>query len=180
MKQIILTYLVIIFTLTASFSQGVGIGLSGAYNFQTESFGAGVRLNVKPSNTVRIVPQVTYYPSFNKIHDLYLGLGLEINLFRIKRLSFYILGQGAYNAWLNYDEYNMKDAQTSNWALDLGGGITTNKGCFRPLLEYKYNVKWKETSLHLGLLFVFGCGSDSGYKSVRKMRRRAVSCPAYN
>ncbi len=180
MRKIILVYFFIALTSQMSFSEGVGIGASGIYNFQTESFGVGLRLNIKPSNAFRVVPQVSYYPSFNKIHDLYLGVGIEVNLFKIKRFNFYALGYGGYNSWLNWEEYNMKGAKKANWAGEFGGGIVTNKGCLRPFIEYKYNLKWRETNLHLGVLFVFGCGRNSAYKNVRKMRRRAVSCPAYN
>ena len=43
------------------FSQNTGIGLSGLYNVQTESFGAGARVILFPDNVVSLTPQFSYY-----------------------------------------------------------------------------------------------------------------------
>jgi hypothetical protein len=178
MKRIF--YIWIFLFLSISFnakSEGIGIGISTMYNFQTESFGAGFRFNFKPSNLFRVIPQAAYYPSFNKIHEYYAGLGLEINLFKIKKYNFYMLGQAGYNGWLNANESLMTGAKASNFVIEGGAGIVKNKGCVRPFLEYRYNGNWKETNLKLGLLFVFGCKKNAFGRS--RGKRKAVSCPAY-
>lgn len=162
-------------------ADGVGVGLSAIYNLQTESFGAGFRLNFKPMNTVRIIPQIAYYPSFNKINEYYAGLGLEIDLFRIKKYSFYILGHGAYNSWLNAESSLMKGAEADNWAAEVGGGIVKNSGCWRPFSEFRYNWKWKESNFRIGIMYVFGCNSRSfGNGNSGKRKRSTMTCPAYN
>ncbi len=179
MKRLFLIGMLTTMLYSFALAGGIGIGVSGIYNFQTESFGAGLRMNIQPSNMFRIVPQVAYYPSFNKIHELYAGLGLELNLFKIKRFSFYLLGHGGYNSWLNWEESNMEDVKQHNWALEGGGGLAYNKGTIRPFIEYRYNVAWKETNLHIGLLFVPGSGKNNRYKRNNRRRYRPVSCPAY-
>ncbi len=179
-------YLIIIF-LSLSFvfhakAGGIGIGLSAMYNLQTESFGAGFRLNLKPSSTFRLIPQVAYYPSFNKIHEYYAGLGLELNIFKIKSYSFYLLAHGAYNGWLNVETSLMKDAQYGNWASEGGAGIVKNTGCWRPFSEFRYNGNWKETNFRIGIMYVFGgCNKRGvGNNGGGRKKRSAMHCPAYN
>jgi len=159
-------------------AQGVGIGASVIYNFQTESFGSDIRVNLKPHKGFRIVPQLAYYPSFNKIHEYYAGLGLELNIFKIKRYSFYLLAHGAYNNWINVERSVMKDVEASNWALEGGIGLVKNTGCWRPFVECRYNVRWQESNLRIGIMYVIACNDK--YASLNRQRRRAVSCPAYN
>lgn len=156
-------------------AQNFGLGASAMYNFQTESFGFGVRANFFPNNTISYVPQFTYYPGFGKIREYMIGLGIEYKIRRGNRFTYYLLGHGAYNNWMNYEESALKDAQGTNWNLEAGIGVTTNK-CLRPFLEYRYNVKFMETHLRLGLLYIFGCsgGSQTGGR-----RGAGKVCPAY-
>ena len=151
--------------------QNVGVGADIMYNFQTESLGFGARVSIFPNKTLSIVPQFSYYPGFNKVHEYYLGLGLEYKFLRLQKFDFYAIGHGAYNFWINYSVSAMDGAQQTNWNLEGGLGVTTHK-CLRPFLEYRYNLKFMETHLRLGLLYIFGC-KGGGKKS-------HVSCPAYN
>ncbi len=178
MKKYIIIILILIISIGKLKAGGEGFGASVIYNFQTESFGSGLRINFKPYKVFRIVPQVAYYPSFNKVHEYYVGLGLELNVVKIKQYSFYLLAHGAYNGWVNNTESKMKDAKYSNVALEGGFGVVRNKGCWRPFLEYRYNAWWKEGNLRLGIMYVFGCNDK--YANLNKQRRRSVSCPAYN
>ena len=155
-------------------TQIIGIGADAMYNFQTESFGAGARVNIFPNNRLSFVPQFSYYFGFNKVEEYYLGLGLEYKVLRIKSFNFYLVGHGAYNSWLNYRESAMEGAEQSNWNLEGGAGISTNK-CLRPFMEYRYNLKFKETHLRLGLLYIFGCKGNGGGHG-----RNKELCPAYN
>ena len=158
-------------------SQNVGVGADVMYNFQTESFGAGARVNFFPNNNLSFVPQFSYYPGFNKIHEYYLGLGLEYKILRGQKFNLYLIGHGAYNSWLNYSSSAMEGAKETNWNLEGGAGITTNK-CLRPFLEYRYNLKFQETHLRLGLLYIFGCKGGGGYKGGGGKNHGL--CPAYN
>lgn len=151
-------------------SQNFGIGADAMYNFQTESIGAGARASIFPNNKLSFVPQFSYYFPFNKIQEYYVGLAVEYKLIKINQFHLYVLGHGAYNSWLNYESSSLKGAQQTNWNLEGGAGISTSK-CLRPFLEYRYNLKFRETHLRLGLLYVFGCNGG---------RRIHERCPAYN
>lgn len=178
MRKSIIILSFIFISISAIKAEGFGIGASAIYNLQTESFGAGLRLNFKPNNLFRIIPQASYYPSFNKIHEYYVGLGLELNLFKIKNYNFYLLAYVAYNGWLNYETSNMKDAKYSNWAMEGGGGIVRNTGCWRPFVEYRYNGWFRETNFRLGVMYVMGC-NKKGFSN-NKRKRSVMTCPAYD
>ncbi len=158
-------------------AQNIGAGADGVYNFQTESVGAGARVNIYPNNKLSFVPQFTYYFGFNKIQEYYLGLGLEYKILPVNKFDFYVIGHGAYNSWLNYKESAMKGAKQTNWNLEFGGGVTTRK-CLRPFLEYRYNLKFRETHLRLGLLYIFGCSGNGS--AIFKKNGNSKLCPAYN
>ncbi|MFI5163642.1 MAG: hypothetical protein ACHQHP_00165, partial [Bacteroidia bacterium] len=160
-------------------SQNVGVGADVMYNFQTESFGAGARVSIFPNNTLSFVPEFSYYFPFNKVHEYYLGLALEYKFFRFNKYYLYGIAHGAYDSWLNYQESPMQGAKQNNWNVEAGLGISTNK-CLRPFLEYRYNIKFRETHLRLGLLYIFGCSGGStkgrGFNSRKSLRH----CPAYD
>src|ERR1035437_2176580 len=158
-------------------TQNIGIGADVMYNFQSESFGAGARVSIFPNNRLSFVPQFSYYPGFNKVHEYYLGLALEYKFCRINQFVFYAIGHAGYDAWLNYESSGMKGAKKNNWDFEGGIGVTTNK-CLRPFLEYRYNIKFRETHLRLGVLYIFGCkvGGGSGRS---KGRKNSKLCPAY-
>ncbi len=165
-------------------AQIVGAGGSLIYNPQTESVGFGLRAMIFPNKMYSIVPQFSYYPSFNKVHEFNLGLALEYKFWKRKSYYIYLLGHGGYDSWINYEESPMKDAKRNNWNLEGGIGISTWK-CLRPFLEYRYNAKFMETNLQLGLLYVFNCSSKSNpgadYSSKSKSGLfKKKKCPAYN
>jgi len=159
------------------FSQNFGLGVSAMYNFQTESVGFGFRGNIFPNKTISYVPQVSYYPGIGPVAEYTAGLGIEYKIIRGRTFVWYLIGHGGYNHWLNPNPAVMKNAKPSNWNLEGGIGITTTK-CLRPFLEYRYNIKFMETHLQLGLLYVFGCKSGGGRKGGG--RRGGKLCPAYN
>lgn len=177
-KYFFLIYIILWFTILSN-GQGMGIGLSGIYNFQTKSVGFGGRLNMKPANGIRVIPQFAYYPSFNNINEYYAGLGFEINLYKVKKFNFYTLLHFGYNHWINNSLSKMENAGPNNWVGELGLGVVTRKGCFRPFAEFRYNIRWYETNFRVGLMYVIKC-NDKGYGDLNKRRRRPVSCPAYN
>lgn len=167
LKRLIFTIVVLAVSYNGK-SQNVGVGADVMYNFQTESFGAGVRANIFPNNRLSIVPQASYYFPFNKVEEYYLGLSLEYKVIQRDRINLYALGHGAYNNWISYERSPMKGAKPNNWNGELGLGISNNK-CLRPFLEYRYNFNFKETHLRLGFLYIFGCNS----------RPKADRCAAY-
>ncbi len=175
--------IVILFTLPLlGFNQNVGIGGSALYNFQSETFGAGARIIFFPNSTLSIVPQYSrslFSLGPIPIHEWTLGLSLELKVLRLNSFNFYLLAHGGYNNWMNFEASSMEGAAPTNWNAEAGIGISTNK-CLRPFLEYRYNIKFQETHLQLGLLYIFGCGNDGGsYRNTSRMKRGTV-CPAYN
>lgn len=141
-------------------SQNIGIGGDVMYNFQSEGFGAGARVNFFPNNRLSFVPQFAYYFKFNKVNEYYAGLGLEYKFIKTKKINIYGIVQGAYNSWLNYEASPMSGAQKNNWNVEAGIGISNN-WCLRPFMEYRYNIKFQETHLRLGILYIFGCNNKS-------------------
>lgn len=136
-------------------AQHIGVGGSVMYNFQTKGVGAGARVSIFPARKLSIVPQGAYYFGFNKVHEFYAGLGIEYKLLRTNRFNIYAIGHGAYNHWLNAGSSTLEGASPANWNLEAGIGISTI-GWIRPFLEYRYNIRFQETHLQLGLLYIFG------------------------
>src|SRR4051812_2333370 len=54
-----------------------GLGVAGIYDFQTAGWGAEMRADFHVTQHISIVPEVSYYFSFNPIHELYAGLSLH-------------------------------------------------------------------------------------------------------
>lgn len=170
MKRFIILFY-FIFIGASCFSQNVGIGADIQYNFQSESFGTGARISLFPNNKISFVPEFSYYFSFNKVNEYFLGLAIEYKFIRQEKFHLYALIHGGYENWINYNESPMKNAKPNNWDLEGGIGISTNK-CLRPFLEYRYNVRFMETHLRLGIMYIFGCKQGSSRSHER--------CAAYS
>jgi hypothetical protein len=152
-------------------AQNFGLGVSAMYNFQSEGLGLGIRGNIHPNSKLSFVPQFAYYKVFlGTVNEFIVGLGIEYKLIYGNTFNYYIMAHGGYNHWLNPEESALENAQTANWNLEGGIGITTNR-CLRPFLEYRYNIKFMETHLRLGLLYIFGCqGGGNGYRDARRVK----------
>ena len=177
MRKLVLIATLLLFS-TSVGAQRIGAGGSAMWNFQTESLGVGARVNFGPNNTISYVPQFTYYSLFiGSITEWMRGLQIEAKVIRGNTLNWYLLAHGAYDHWSNPNTAIMEDAQTRNWNLEGGGGLTTN-WCLRPFLECRYNLKFRETHLRLGVLYVFGCegGRGDGYRDQRRMKNMTI-CP---
>lgn len=171
MKQAFLFFTLFILSLNINAqAQNFGIGGSAIYNFQTESFGVGGRVSIFTNKRLSIVPQASYYFAFNKVEEYLIGLGLEYKFIQQDRFNIYVLGHGAYDSWKSYEKSDMKGAKLNNWNAEVGLGISTNT-CLRPFVEYRYNFKFYETHLQLGVLYIFGC---------RECKKHSVDrCSAY-
>lgn len=175
MKNLI-PLIIAFFFFTNSNAQNFGVGGSAMYNFQTESFGLGARANFFPNSTLSFVPQFTYYPGWGPVKEYMIGMALELKIKRGNTLNWYLLGHGAYNNWQNHENSAMEGAEPSNINLEAGLGVATNS-CLRPFLEYRYNTRFQETHLRLGLLYIFGC--SGGGNTGRRVGGHGI-CPAYN
>ena len=160
-KAAVLFIFCMCFSFMKTYAQNVGIGLSGLYNVQTESFGAGARVTLFPDNVMSLTPQVSYYFPFNNIHEWTIGAALDYKFLYRNKYYMYALVHGGYNRWINYNESLMKDAELNNWNCEGGIGITTTN-CLRPFAEYRYNLKFQETHFNVGLLLVLGCRGGRG------------------
>lgn len=169
MKRILKLIIFLLFT-NFSFSQ-VGIGLGAIYNLQTESTGFEFR-GIIYGDKINIVPQVAYYPNLgiNKIHEFYLGVDGEYNFLIKDKARFYGLAHLAYNGWINNHNTSKKENNYNNWCAEAGVGIA-GKNCWQPFIEYRYNAKWYEANLRIGIIHKFGCKSNS-YKT-------KYQCPAF-
>lgn len=132
------------------------LGVEGAYDFQTNGFGVGIRGYIPLTSRIAVVPQILYFMPFNEIHELYAGASVQYKLFYIKKFVVYPLVAGSYNRWINYTDYTPPKARLDNWAGEVGLGIMKDKGCLRPFAEQRYNAKWKEFTFHIGLYVSFG------------------------
>lgn len=176
MKKTVFILFVALLPLLAS-AQNFGAGASALYNIQSESFGTGVRISIFPNKTISYVPQFSYY-FIGPVSEYTAGLSIEIKVLKLNTFNFYLLAHGGYNNWQNAASSGLEGATATNWNAEVGIGLTTNK-CLRPFLEYRYNIKFQETHLQLGLLYIFGCRGDRmGYRNARKVRKSVV-CPAY-
>jgi hypothetical protein len=158
-------------------AQNFGLGASALYNLQTESFGAGVRGVIFPRRTISLSPQVSYFFPFNKVNEYTAGLSIEAKFVRTRLFNIYGLAHGGYNRWINANSSPLKNASPDNWNAEGGIGVSGQK-CLRFFAEYRYNIRFRETHLNAGLLYIFGCRGNSGsYKP--KSRSSANDCPAF-
>lgn len=146
-----------------------GYGAGVIYNFQAEGFGAEVRVRIPVIGNLYAVPEISYFPSFNRYHDLFAGGALQYDLFALRSYTFYPLVGAYYHNWLNADDYAPEQRKQHNLSPQAGAGLVRNRGCWRPFIEDRYDFKWKENHLHLGIYYYPGqCGNS----------RKKEKCPA--
>jgi len=147
------------------------LGGSAVYNFQTNGIGAGVRAYIPITYRIAISPQVHYFFPSNPINEIYAGLALQYSLLPERKWDVYPLAGVYYDNWLNSEKFQGTIVKQNNLAEQIGLGIMRGQGCWRPFAECRYDIKWKECNVQLGLLFSFGdCFDDSA----------PDRCPAYN
>ncbi|MBN1599347.1 MAG: hypothetical protein JW894_13720 [Bacteroidales bacterium] len=144
-------------------SQQNRIGGSLLYNFSNKGFGLGLRAEfpVKQINLlegISVVPQVAYYPSFNTIHEFYIGSSVNLNAYVYGRWTFYGLLNISYNGWINNENTEYRTGNFSNFELDLGLGVNRKLfKCLYPFLELRYSFIWNDPVLHLGMMYTLHC-----------------------
>jgi hypothetical protein len=156
--------------LNAQSDESWSIGASAIYDFQSNGIGIGARAYFPLTERFAVSPQVAYFPPFNSIHELYAGASLQFAFLFFQEWHMYLLGSGYYNRWFNARDYSGTAAKPNNFAPEGGLGIMKTYGCLKPFAEGRYDTKWKEFHVQLGILLSFGdCFIPSG-------RDR---CPAY-
>lgn len=174
MKKVFL--LLILFSSYHTFSQNKEFktlfGIGGLYNFQTEGIAFDGRAKIPIFKKLFISPRLSYFPSFNNVHELYAGTDLGIDLPAFRNATPYIFAGGYYNDWFNSAEFHNSVAKKNNLVYEAGVGIVLSFKCFYPYAEYRYDAKWKEGSLGVGLMLKFGECFYSKKNQVKK-------CPGF-
>jgi len=138
---------------------GVGYGAAVIYNFATEGFGIDLRAKIPIRGQLSIVPEISYYPSFNSYHEYYAGAALHYEFYALRNYNLYVAAGGYYNDWMNADEFIPGDKKQTNFVPEAGAGLVRNYGCIRPFIEDRYDFKWKENTLRIGIYWYPGsCG----------------------
>jgi hypothetical protein len=162
-------------------AQGTGIGGSVIRNWQTEGTGFGLRADIPAGSRLHIVPELTWFPSFNIVSEYFGGVSVHYDLISRNSFTGYVAGSGHVNVWANASESPYAKAKTMNISPEVGGGLLFGSGCFRPFLEHMYNPVWREGSTHLGLLWYPQCSSGSGGHGRGKGSGKSIDrCPAYH
>ena len=168
-KFIITIIIITFFIKNPIFCQQIGLGGSVLYNLQTESFAGSLRADI-PYKRISLVPQITFYPGFNKISEYYISVAAHLDFMGTSKWKMYLIGMLGYNRWSNYDKMPNLSKKPNNWDGEIGLGWTTRK-CLRPFVEYRYNFKWKETNLGIGLIYTLHCKNAK--------RRGSINCPGH-
>lgn len=140
-----------------------GLGSSVIYNFQTEGFGTELRAHIYLMDQLVLAPELSYFPSFNQIHEMYPGLAVHYEFPILNEYSPYLALGAWFNDWLNAEKFTLGVKNKYNFAPEVGGGIVRNNGCLRPYLEYRYDIKWQEGNLRIGILWFFGACKPQKY-----------------
>jgi hypothetical protein len=90
--KVSMTMLIIIMSGIYGFSQKHGVGGAIIYNFQTNSIGLDLRTDLPLKNIdflegISLVPQLAYFPSFNKVHEFYIGSSVHLGVYTMKTLK---------------------------------------------------------------------------------------------
>jgi hypothetical protein len=136
-----------------------GYGGSIIYNFATEGFGADLRIKIPIHDRLFAVPEISYFPAFDRYHELYAGAALHYEFYTLATYNLYAAAGGYYNNWLNSEDFAPSQKKQNNFVPEAGGGMVRNYGCIRPFIEDRYDFKWKENNLRIGIYWYPGsCG----------------------
>ncbi|MEP7171555.1 MAG: hypothetical protein ABI855_19445, partial [Bacteroidota bacterium] len=124
-------------------------------------WGAGLRVKIPIRNRLSAVPEISYFPSFNRYHELYAGVALHYEILTIRSYNLYLAAGGYYNNWINAEAYAPGLKKKNNFAPEAGGGLVRNRGCWRPFIEDRYDFKWKENTLRIGIYWYPGSCSKN-------------------
>ncbi|NQY67587.1 MAG: hypothetical protein HRT72_07685 [Flavobacteriales bacterium] len=140
-----------------SFSQGrFGAGANAIYNFQSGGIGIGLQGDMNVSKRLILASLVDYYPSFNTYHELYVGIESIIPIFHVKKSWIgYPLLVGYYQMLFNHGSFGAEKSKFSNFTYEAGLGFSKAKGTIKPLVELRYDIKWKEVNLRAGVMWYF-------------------------
>lgn len=143
------------------------IGAGIVANLQTTGFGLELRYRVPLYHQFSITPRICYYHSLNSIHELYAGFDIVYHFPEIRKLKFYCLAGPYFNYWFNYLKFNHEVSRLTSFGAEPGLGVEQKIGVLSPYLEGRYNTRWKEGTLIIGLKIIL---------QKRKWDKKAVKC----
>lgn len=162
MKSVVIIICFVIFSITYVTAQKIPVGGGIIYNF-ANGWGLDARmeypvtrLHIPWLRNVIAVPQLNYYPSLNKRHELHIVLSGHYNFYSFEGWNIYALGNMSYIAWLDHGSSDEENAKFSNIGADVGAGITYT-GCWQPFTELRLNVIGIEPSFRIGLKYLLKC-----------------------
>jgi len=186
MKSIILNsqfrgqYIIIIFVFftATAFAQSkkekekTMFGLGADFNFQTVGAAIDLRAKIPVYKNTYITPRLAYFPGANNIHEYYFGADANYHPYQYKKLKPYVYLGGYYDRWINADDFVSNKAKKNNFVFEGGTGVVFDLGCLNPYIEYRYDTKWKEGTMGLGVFFKF-CKCFTP-------KRKKIRCPAFS
>ncbi len=145
-----------------AFPQQYSLGGSAIYNFSAKNFGLGFRVEFPVEKVtllegLSIAPQVSYFPWFNRVSEIYIGSSVHLGVYRHRTWLFYGLLNVSYNGWINYQDSEDEDAKFSHPGVDIGAGVTRRKCRWRPFAELRLNFVGVEPNIRAGMLYTFNC-----------------------
>jgi len=144
------------------------LGIGTFYNFQTTGLGVDLRASIPLNDDVALTPHFSYFPAGNKIHEYYFGTDINYHLRTYTQLRPYLFAGLYYDRWINSQNFMNKKAKKHNLVVETGIGAILDLGCFNPFIEYRYDIKWKEGALGIGVYI-------SGYECFTRKRKGRCS-----
>lgn len=146
-------------------------GIGAIYNFQTSGAALDLRAKIPVYKNTYVVPRLSYFPGLNNIHEIYFGADVNYHIYRYKNMIPYAHLGAYYDRWINYDDFITTKAKLNNFVAEGGVGVVFDFNCLKPFIEWRYDTKWMEGSLEIGLYLKFG----DCFKKKKKIR-----CPAFS
>ena len=147
------------------------VGGALIYKFPPSGLGLDLRAEfpVRQINLLEglsIVPQVSYYPWFNAVHEFYVGAGAHLGVYSIDTWRFYTLLQLSYNGFINWENNTAREGSFSNFGMEAGVGVSKKLlKCWYPFFELRFNFVQTDLNMRLGIMYELKCD-----------RRGAVPC----
>lgn len=154
--------LLLISSLTAKSQLNPFYGLEASYNLPLSGVGIGLRSELHLTPRVSVVPNVSYFPDFNDVHELLAGANLQYSFLVLPRVNgplktelirfrTYGFAGGYYNRWLNYapTSSNLKE---TNFIPTVGIGVSNGSIAYRTFGEFSYNALANEGTIKFGVM----------------------------
>ena len=131
----------------------ISLGVAGGYNFQTQGFGIDIRATKPLTDNMRATLRYANFPSFNMVKETYLGMDLDYIIYEALKIDYYGFIGLNYDNWENAAESQSSKAKKNNFVVEGGIGAEIKYKMFRPFAEWRYDTKWREGTVFIGVKF---------------------------